>query len=152
MTTGLDAAFMYDSGGLIVSDPALNTWVEATNVRDATLNGETGTADGSTRANSFRQIEPTLKDGTVDVQLKWLTSDLFFQAVRNAWLNRTKLALYVADANPNTLGSGEKSEGLAFNAYVVNFSRSEPLEDIVVADVSFANGDEEAQWYTVTGV
>jgi hypothetical protein len=42
-------------------------WIEIENVRDVTLNLETGEADVTTRANSgWKQTLATLKDGSVD--------------------------------------------------------------------------------------
>jgi hypothetical protein len=119
-------------------------WDEITNVRDVTLNLETGEADVTTRANSgWKQTLATLKDGSVEFELVWDTTDADFAAVRDAWLNSTEIALAVMDGDIDT-----EAQGLVSNFTITNFSRTEPLEDAIKVSVT-AKPSSFTQWYIV---
>jgi hypothetical protein len=117
-------------------------WDEITNVRDVTLNLETGEADVTTRANSgWKQTLATLKDGSVEFEMVWDTNDPDFAAIRDAWLNNTEISLAVMDGDIDTL-----AQGLVSNFVVTNFSRTEPLEDAIKVSVT-AKPSSFTQWY-----
>lgn len=121
---------------------------EITNVRDATLNLEKGEADATTRAASgWRATKPTLKDGSVEFEMVWDTSDAGFTAIKDAYFNGTTIAIAVLDGDKDTNGT----QGLWADFEVANFSRSEPLDDVVKANVSLklAYSDVAAEWVTV---
>lgn len=127
--------------------PALATWVEVTNVRDLTLNLETGEADITTRANSgWRATAATLKDGSIEFEMLWDTDDAGFSAIQDAWSGSSEIALAAMDADIETAGS----EGLAGNFVVTNFSRSEPLEEGVMVSVT-VKPSSDTEWYEVAG-
>jgi hypothetical protein len=126
------------------SDVSGATWIEIENVRDVTLNLETGEADVTTRANSgWKQTLATLKDGSVEFEMVWDTTDDDFAAVRDAWLNNDEIALAVMDGDIATM-----AQGLAGNFVITNFSRTEPLEDAVKVSVT-AKPSSETQWYSL---
>lgn len=123
--------------------------VEVDNIRDVTLNLETGEADTTTRGNDgWRSTAATLKDGSVEFEMLWDTSDAFFTAVKNAWLNGTNIACAFLDGARTTAGS----EGLWADFRVTNFSRSEPLEEAVKVSVTLklAYSTVAAAWVTTT--
>ena len=63
------------------------TWIEIANIRDNNLNLETGEADVTTRGNNgWRQTIATLKDGSVEFEMVYNTSDAAFTAIKDAWL------------------------------------------------------------------
>jgi len=147
---GMDCKFYYSdtlltgqAGGL----PSDLTWNEVSNVRDLTINLETGEADVTTRANNgWRQTLGTLKDGSLEFEMVWDSSDAAFTALKDAWLNGTEIALAAMDGDIQTSGN----QGLVSNFSVTNFSRSEPLEEGVTVSVT-VKPSSYTEWYEVSG-
>jgi hypothetical protein len=126
------------------TDASGASWDEIANVRDVTLNLETGEADVTTRANSgWKQTLPTLKDGSVEFEMVWDTNDPDFAAIRDAWLNNDEIALAVMDGPIASAG-----QGLVSNFAITNFSRTEPLEDAIKVSVT-AKPSSFSQWYII---
>jgi hypothetical protein len=124
------------------SDVSGATWIEISNVRDVTLNLETGEADVTTRANSgWKQTLPTLKDGSIEFEMVWDTADAGFAAIRDAWQNNDEIALAAMDGDIDTA-----AQGLVGNFVITNFSRTEPLEDALKVSVT-AKPSSFTQWY-----
>ena len=102
------------------------------NVKDVTLNLETGESDVTTRGNSgWVATVATLKNGSVDCTIVWDTSDAFFTAVQAAWSASSAIALLVLD------GVSASGTGLDADFTITNFSRQEPLTEAVTATVTF---------------
>ena len=73
---------------------------ELSNVKDVTLNLETGESDVTTRAsNGWRATIATLKNGSVEFTLIWDTEDAGFTAIKNAYFNNTAIALAVLECS-----------------------------------------------------
>jgi hypothetical protein len=107
-----------------------NTIVD--NIRDVTLDLSVAEADVTTRGNNgWRATVGTLKEGSVEFEMIWDTQDAFFTAVKNAWFNSGSIAALVLDA-----AKAEGGQGLDADFAVINFQRSEPLEDAVKVSVS----------------
>lgn len=140
--TGLKAK-MYRNTGTF----ATPVWVEIVNIRDNTLNLEKGTADVSNRASDFRRVLTTLKNGTDDFQMVWDVGDPDFTAIQTAFFDDTLIDFAIMDGDITVSGN----QGLRGEFEIVNFSRAEPLEDAVVADVSIALGFSANLpfWFTV---
>lgn len=139
---GLQAKLSYKNSGTtkvsFAADAA--TLVETGNVRDLTLNLETAEADITTRsAVGWRQVVGTLKDGSVDFEMIWDPTDLAFIQFMTAWLNTTTIPVAVLD-HVDAPPTGERVIGLYADFAVVNFSRSEPLEDALKASVRLRIG------------
>jgi predicted secreted protein len=99
------------------------------NVKDVTLNLETGEADVTTRGNQgWRAKVATLKDGSVEFEMVWDTADTAFTAIQQAWFNATPIAFLILD--------GENGQGLDADFVVTNFSRKEPLEEAITVSVT----------------
>ena len=145
---GLNCKF-YHSDTLLdgdVNTPSTVTWQEISNVKDLTLNLETGEADITTRANNgWRATLATLKDGSIEFEMLWETGDAGFNALKTAWATGAEIALAAMDGDIETAGS----EGLAGNFTVTNFSRSEPLEEGVTVSVT-VKPSSQTDWYEVT--
>lgn len=142
---GMNGIAYYDSSGNGVANP---TWVEMGNVRDVTQNLETGTSDVTTRQNAgWRAVAATLKDGTVEFEMVWSKGDAAFAAIQAAWLNSTNIACAFMDGDIDTAGS----QGLIADFAVTNFSRPEPLEEAMMANVTLQPGfsTEPPVWTTV---
>lgn len=106
---------------------------EVTNVRDVTINLETGEADTTTRGNDgWESVEATLKKGSVEFEMVWDTSDAAFTAIKDAWVNSTKIALAVLTGDSATTGT----QGLWANFSITNFSQGQGLTDAVIVNVT----------------
>ena len=102
---------------------------ELTNVKDVTLNLETGEADVTTRGNQgWRATVGTLKEGSVEFEMVWDSDDSGFTAIKNAYFNNTPIALAILDY--------ENGEGLDADFSITNFSRNEPLEEAITVSVT----------------
>jgi len=145
---GKDCKFYYSDSlltGEAGGEPGDLTWNEIDNVRDLTLNLETGEADVTTRGNAgWRATATTLKDGSIEFEMVWETGDAAFDAIKDAWLNDSEIALAAMDGDIATTGS----EGLVSNFVITNFSRSEPLEEGVTVSVT-AKPSSHTEWYEV---
>lgn len=143
-------AKLYRSATLMSDDTTAHvegkTWIEVDNVRDLTLNLETGEADITTRANSgWRATLATLKDGSVEFQMVWDSADSNFEAIKDAWLSSSLIAMAVMTGDIEDNGE----EGLAANFSVTNFTRNEALEEAIVIDVTLKPA--EFQTWAVVG-
>jgi len=102
---------------------------ELTNVKDVTLNLETGEADVTTRGNQgWRATVATLKNGSVEFEMIWDTSDAGFTAIQQAYFNNTPIALAILD--------GAGGSGLDADFSITNFTRNEPLEEAMTVSVT----------------
>jgi len=119
---GMEAKLYYGPAG-----STANT--ELNNVKDVTLNLETGEADVTTRGNQgWRATVATLKSGTVEFEMIWDTGNAGFTAIKNAYFNNTPIALAILD--------GPNGEGLDADFSITNFSRNEPLEEAITVSVT----------------
>ena len=112
---------------------AAPTWVELTNVKDLTLNLEAGEADVTTRGNAgWRATVATLKDGSIEFEMVWDTTDTNFTAIQDAFFNNTDIEFAVMDGDVASSGS----QGLRATMSITNFSRSEALEEALMVSVN----------------
>jgi hypothetical protein len=141
---GMNCKLYYSSTLLTQQNgPGQATWNEISNVKDLTLNLETGEADITTRANNgWKATAATLKDGSIEFEMLWDTGDTAFGALKDAWASSAEIALAAMDGAIATVGS----EGLAGNFTVTNFSRSEPLAEGVTVKVT-VKPSSFTQWY-----
>ncbi|MBT7162271.1 MAG: hypothetical protein HN904_05795, partial [Victivallales bacterium] len=78
---GMEAKLYYGASGTTAS-------TELTNVKDVTLNLESGEADVTTRANAgWRATIGTLKTGSVEFEMIWDSDDAGFTAIKDAYFN-----------------------------------------------------------------
>ena len=123
-------------------------WTEIDNVKDVTLNLETGEADVTTRANNgWRATAATLKDGSVEFEMVWDTADAGFTAIQEAYFDNTSLEFAVMDGDIATSGT----QGLRATMAVTNFSRNEPLEEAITVSVTIkpTYADNAPEWMEV---
>jgi len=119
---GMEARLYYGPAGATAN-------TELNNVKDVTLNLETGEADVTTRGNQgWRATVATLKSGTVEFEMVWDTGHAGFTAIKNAYFNNTPIALAILD--------GPNGEGLDADFSITNFSRNEPLEEAITVSVT----------------
>ncbi len=127
------------------TDPS--TMTEVDNVKDVTLTLEAGEADITTRGNSgWRATAPTLRECTVEFQMVWKPGDTVFEAIKTAFLTAGTAALAVLDQKRTVTGA----QGPLGDFSITNFSRSEALEEAIVADVT-AKLAVFVEWHEVGG-
>jgi len=121
------------------------SWSEVDKARDVTLNLEAGEADVTARDNSgWRASQQALKDASIELEMVWDPSDAQCEAIRDAFLNSSALAVAVMDGDVTTVGT----EGFVADCEVINFTRSEPLEEAVTHSVTLKPKDNH-QWWEV---
>ena len=106
---------------------------EMGNVKDVTLSLEAGEADITTRANSgWRATAPTLRECSCEFEMVWKPGDSGFEAIKEAFLNATPIALAVLTGAHDAAGA----EGPIGNWSITNFSRNEALEEAVTVSIT----------------
>lgn len=120
---------------------------EVTIARDVTLAIEKGEADVSRRGSAWKLTRGALKDASVEFNLVLRKGDTEYEAIRDAFINGTPLALAVLDDGSATAGA----EGLWADWEVLKFSRNETLEEGVTFDVTIKPTDSDVppEWVTV---
>lgn len=125
---GLDAVLYRNTGA-----PGTTLWVSVNNVRDVTLNLETGEADVTTRGNNgWRATVGTLKDASIEFEMVWDTEDTDFTALKNAFFDGTPIELAVMDGDMSAAGT----QGLRAVCRILNFTRTESLEEALTVSVT----------------
>jgi hypothetical protein len=141
---GLDAKLYFCAAGI----GGTPTWTELTNVKNVTLNLQKGEADVTTRANNgWKATAATLKEGSIEFEMVWDTTDAGFTAIKNAWFNNTVIGLAVMDGGIAVTGS----QGLWADCAIIDFTRDEPLEDALTVKVTAkpAYSTNAPQWKTI---
>lgn len=118
---GLDAKLLRGPAGTAGS-------TEVKNVKDLTLNLESGEADVTTRATKgWRATVATLKDASLEFGILYDTEDPDFKAFSEAYFGNTPMALFVTD------GAGN---GLDADFSITGFSVEQPLEEALTVSVT----------------
>ena len=127
---GLDAILMRGPAGTTGS-------TEVKNVKDLTLNLESGEADVTTRATKgWRASVATLKEASLEFNILYDTEDedynafadaYFNNAFADAYFNNTPMALFVTDGN---------GTGLDADFSITGFSIEQPLEEALSVSVT----------------
>lgn len=124
---GLDCK-LYRNTGTYASP----VWNEIVNVADVTVQLSKGEADTSTRASKWKTRKGTLKDASIDFQLKYVAGDTDFSALLSSYTDNTSVELLALDGPIGTVGS----QGLRAVCEVFNFQHGQALENAVMFDVS----------------
>lgn len=128
---GLNAVCYYKVGGLA----SATDWLPLTNIKNLTLNLESGEADVTTRgANGWRLKVATLKEASIEGDLLYDTADAGFAAVRNAFFGNLLIGILALDGPITEVGN----EGLRCDASVLSFSRDESLEEALSAKLKLS--------------
>lgn len=134
---GLDAKFYVGSSD--IGDVG-NTWTEVPEVEEITLNLETAEAEIKNRASDWVKILLGQKNASIDVTITYDKTDTEYDALRDAWLNKTDIAVAVMDGAIATSGN----EGLQIDAKVTSFTRNEPLEEGLTINLTLRPSAESA--------
>ncbi|MBI5725017.1 MAG: hypothetical protein HZA50_13735 [Planctomycetes bacterium] len=108
-------------------------WTELSNVKNVTLNLQTGEADVTTRANhGWKATAATLKEGSIEFEMIWDTEDEGFAAIKDAYFGNLIIGIAVMDGPIAQAGS----QGLWADCMITNFSRDEALEEAISVKVT----------------
>lgn len=134
---GLNAKIYYLSTGTRATwsspGPAPANLTELSDVKDVTINLETGEADVTTRGgDGWRQTAATLKDGSIEFEMVWDTGDAGFTAIKDAFFANSDIAMVALDGAKDAVGS----QGLWADFQITNFTRAEPLEEALMVSVT----------------
>ena len=118
---GLDAKLLRGTAGTTGT-------TEVKNVKDLTLNLESGEADVTTRATGgWRASAATLKEASLEFGILYDTADADFQAFQAAYFSNTPLSLFITDGNGG---------GLDADWSITAFTVEQPLEEAVSVSVT----------------
>jgi Phage major tail protein 2. len=118
---GLDAKLLRGTAGSTGA-------TEVKNVKDLTLNLESGEADVTTRATKgWKASVATLKEASLEFGILYDTADADFTAFQTAYFSNTPLSLFVTD------GSGG---GLDADWSITGFTVEQPLEEALNVSVT----------------
>ncbi len=118
---GLDAKLMRGTAGATAA-------TEVTNVKDLSLNLESGDADVTTRATQgWKASVATLKEASLEFSMLYDTENADFTAFQTAYFSNTPLALFVTDGN---------GSGLDADWSITGFSMEQNLEEAVTVSVT----------------
>ncbi len=125
------------------SETALTSATEVSNIEDLTINMQKDVVEFNTRANGgWKTRVGTLKDATVSFTMVWKPSDAAFTKFRTAYLTDAEVPFWALDGDKVTEGS----QGIAGNFNVSNFTRTEPVGDVVKAEVELVPSSY-THWY-----
>jgi len=103
---------------------------EVTNVKDLTLNLESGEADVTTRAtHGWKASAATLKEASLEFTILYDPSDADFTAFQSAYFGNTPIALFVSDGQ-------DTAHGLDADFSITAFSMEQPLEEAISVSVT----------------
>ncbi len=120
---GLDAKLFRGTAGSRAA-------TEVTNVKDLTLNLESGEADVTTRATKgWKASAATLKEASLEFTILYDTEDADFTAFQAAYFGNTPLALFVSDGQAT-------AHGLAADFSITAFSVEQPLEEAISVSIT----------------
>ena len=134
---GLDGKFYHGAAGATAA-------TEADNVRNVNLNLSKRTAEALRRGKKWVAKKPIATEASLEFEMYDIEGDTFLAAVKDAFMNDTRIALFPTDA-----ASGE---GLDADYYITNFSRSESNEEFITYSVTAEPTDEarDPAWDSVT--
>ena len=120
---GLDAKLFRGAAGSRAT-------TEVTNVKDLTLNLESGEADVTTRATKgWKASAATLKEASLEFTILYDTEDADFTAFQSAYFGNTPLALFVSDGQ-------DTAHGLDADFSITAFSVEQPLEEAISVSIT----------------
>ena len=136
---------LYFKTALLHTTATVTGWTLLDIVKDVRLGLEKGEADVTIRASSYKATKGTLKDATIEFDIRWDTADAGFKALKAAFLYNHEVAIAVMDG----LMAGSGKQGLASNMEVLKFERGEPLDGEAVASIS-VKPSSQTSWLATT--
>lgn len=103
---------------------------EVKNVKDLTLNLESGEADVTTRATEgWKASAATLKEASLEFSILYDTEDADFTAFQAAYFGNTPIALFISDGQ-------DTAHGLDADFSITAFTLEQPLEEAVSVSIT----------------
>ena len=138
---GLQCKLYWGTAGNSAETPAKN-------VKDVSINLEKASADVTTReTDGWRVKQGTLRDASVEFQVRYDSADGFFDALQEAYLGEGGIALLVGD---------DAGKGLDADFDITNFSIDQALEEgvwvSVTAEPAWIGSSPRAPVWNETGV
>jgi len=128
---GLNAVCYFKVGGVA----GAADWLPLSNLKDLTLDLQSGEADVTTRAaNGWRLKVATLKEASIEGEMLWDTSDGGFTALKNAFFTNSLIGILALDGPLSVVGN----EGLKADCNVLSFTRDEKLEDALTVKIKLS--------------
>ena len=146
---GKDAVLYHSTTALDGANTAtvVAAWSEYDNVVDLTGNFTATKVDTTTRATAkdgWEAEEAVLNKGEISFTLpQKSTTDTVFNAIKDAWLNKTLITMGALNDDDATSGA----QGLIGN-FSVEMTQSQPLKDRQTWDVTLTVSTEP-EWYVV---
>lgn len=141
---GLDAKLYHNTGSY--GSP---TWAEIQDAQDVSLTLESGEAEVKRRASTWTEFLAALKEAAIEFEMISDPSNTAdFQALRDAFLNRTAIEILCLDGAVDSTGN----EGVRMTCLVTQFSRNEPLEEVLTFSVMLKptpNDNAVPAWVTM---
>jgi len=123
------------------------SWVEIATVRDVTLNLSANEVDDTSRTNQgWRSKLQGLREWGADFEMIYEPTDTAWEKVRESFFDGTSIEILVLDQDISVDGS----EGVRGTVFVTEFSRAEPLEE-VMSNATTMVGSGTPQWGTTSG-
>ena len=157
---GVDCKVYYFTGTPTnyVTDRA--SFVEICVVQDATVSMSAATADATTRcSDGWRATVQSLRDANPSITSLWKPTDLGLETLTQIFMNGSAIAMAFFDnyALPTDVPVGDWTTGLYSLFSITDFSRSEPLEEVVTVDFELQNAPtypsspDLPEWVSVAG-
>jgi hypothetical protein len=106
------------------------TWTLLSIVEEATPSEELSVGEVKNRASDEVKVADALFTRQGELRLTHSPGDAGYEAFRDAFHNKTDIAIAIMDGPIATVGS----EGLQMDVKVTSWSRSEPLEEVMGID------------------
>lgn len=135
-TVGIDHKLYRNTGTF-----ATAVWNLVDNVRDLTIADSFAEADVSRRASGIKQMEPTIRDISIDFEMVWDTADADFAAMFTAYAARSLLEFAFADGPIGTAGTVASGGTVdvtftRLSCKIFKWERNEPLEGAATVAVT----------------
>lgn len=127
--------------------PEAPVWLEIITARDNNLNMSASEVDDTDRStDGWRSKIPGLNEWGDDFEMIYDTTNLGWQKIRDTYLAQGTVEILSLDGDITVDGT----EGLRGLASITEFTRAEPLEDVVANSVTFVGSGTPA-WVIANG-
>lgn len=139
---GYQGVLYYNSG-----TTATPVWVEVDTVRDVTLNQTRNEVDDTSRTtNGWRSRLGGLAEWGADFEMVYNTANTAWQQIRESFEDNTVIEVLILDGDITV----DDNEGMRGNVFVTEFTREEPLEDVMSNSCTMV-GNGEPTWVVSSG-
>lgn len=143
---GYECKMYRGAAALTAGQTAVNgSYTELDAAKDVSVPLDKAEVDMTTRANAgWKRTRGGLKDGSLEFDVLWDSTDAGVTALRDAYLENTRMLLAIMDGDIAV----NNTEGFVANFEIMAFGRNEPLEEGVTVSVTAKPYDHQ-EWYVV---